>query len=322
MATNEMFSVVYTGADSRTETELVRLAELVGVDFMRGHGPAVLTFADAEPGAVTAHFHDMFSPYFPRGNVRLEVREDTADILELMAAVGATLRGRVVGVVGAHGGAGTTTLAAWLARHLAAGNSAGLIDADPASVGIDHLLAMDTAPGQRWADIVGEGAILAGRLASALPVWNDVHVVSADERGGAPTVELAAQVISALAQTQPWTVVDFAPQSLVRSGSEETLIDWCDRIVLVTRGDAVSLAHAHIRAHQFPNVTVVGMGMSAKAEGAHAAQVIGVDTLYTVRTLRGMRGDIDHGVAPGDRVRSGTDRDIGKLRDHLEEVIA
>ncbi len=325
MADMEMFSVVYSGTDEAIARELGRLAELVGVDFVRGQGAGVLTFADAEAGTVLAHFHDMFSPYFPRGSVRLRVRDEPADILELMAAVGSTLRGKVIGVIGAHGGAGTTTVAAWLARQLARAGSAGLIDMDPGSVGIDHVLAMDAAPGKRWADLAGDGAMLAGRLVNVLPIWHDVYVVSADERGGASDVAMAAQVISALSQTQPWTVVDFAPHalSIVRGADEQdSLIEWCDRIVLVTRGDAVSLAHAHVKAKRVPSAVVVGVGMSSKAECAHAAEVIGVNQVFPVRLARGMRGDIDHGVAPGDRNRSATERDIRTIRQHLEEVVA
>ncbi|VEI13157.1 hypothetical protein [Trueperella bialowiezensis] len=332
MMKNDMLSVVYSGNDAKVADELSRLAELVGVDFTRGQGPAVLTFSDAEANTVVAHFHDVFSPYFPRGRVRLHVRDDTADILELLAAVGSTLRGRVVGVIGAHGGAGTTTLAAWLARLFAEGASAGLIDANPASVGIDHVLAIDAAPGKRWADLAGDGVILAGRLANLLPGWHGVSVVSADERGAMPNPALGAQVISALAQTQPWTVVDFSPVELVRSRGlapgetaadrTESLIEWCDQIVLVTRADAVALAHARRRASELPGALVVGIGISGKSEAAHAADVIGVADVLGVRLLRGMRGDVDHGLAPGDRNRSGTHRDIQAIRERLEELIA
>lgn len=73
--------------------------------------------------------HDMYSPYFPRGHVRLNPNE-SADVLELMAAVGLTRRGRVIGVVGAHGGAGTSTLAAWLARLIAADEECALVDVE------------------------------------------------------------------------------------------------------------------------------------------------------------------------------------------------
>lgn len=329
MNEKDLFSVVYTGSSGKVALELERLADLVGVDFMRGKVPAVLTFDDAPDDGVVAYFNDMFAPYFPRGRVRLRVSEDSADILELMAAVGATLRGRVIGVVGAHGGAGTTTIAAWLARQLARGSSAGLIDANPASVGIDHVIAMDAATGKRWADLAGDGAILAGRLATALPIWHNVYVVSADERGGIPNAALAVQVISALSQTQPWTIVDFAPTALVPqqagdagSAQPEGIIEWCDRLVLVTRSDAVSLAHARVRAKQVPGAVVAGVGMRSKAEAAHAAEIIGVDHVFPVRPMRAVRGDTDHGIAPGDRPRSTGEKDIREIRRHLQESVA
>lgn len=315
-----MRSVAYRGADKATGEELARLAELVGIDFVWANTSAVLMFDDADtPGFLDAHFHDMYSPYFPRGHVRLDPNE-SADVLELMAAVGLTRRGRVIGVVGAHGGAGTSTLAAWLARLIAADEECALVDANPVSAGIDHLLAIDAEPGERWADLAGEGAILPGRLTRVLPRWHDVHVVSADDRGGVPDVAAAIRVITALAQTHPWTVLDLPVSATLPTSPDRALLDWCDSLILVTRPDAVSLAHARVRRAQLGRqVVAVGTTVGTKMEAAHLAGVIGAPTLFPVRNMRSARGDTDHGVAPGDRKRSGADRDVRAVLAHLKE---
>lgn len=319
-----MQSVVYTGADPSVADELERLAELVGVEFSRSGGPGVLTFDDAEaPGLVYAHFHDTFSPYFPAGRVRVKPTEDTADVLELMAAVGLTMRGRVVGVLGAHGGAGASTLAAWIARMLAAEEDCALVDLNPASVGIDHLLAIDAEPGERWADLAGEGAILAGRLNRVLPRWHGVRVVSADDRGAVTDDAGAIRVLSALSQTHPWTVLDLPVSAALPSKAGSGLLDWCDVVVLVTRPDAVSLAHAQARLATIGRrVVAVGMMVGTKAQAAHIAETIGAHGVFPVRLLRSVSGDVDHGVAPGDRKRSGTEKDIRVIVDHVRTVVA
>ncbi|MFP7696421.1 hypothetical protein [Trueperella sp. LYQ143] len=346
MVDMDIFSVLYTGADRAIAAELQRLADLVGVDFtceprtsirishaqeddsaspiVSRQSMAVLYFNDAPtPGQVEAQFHEMFAPYFPRGKVRLHPREDSSEILELMAAVGATVRGRVVGVLGAHGGAGTSTIAAWLARIFAREESAGLIDLNPSSVGIDQLLAIETAPGKRWADLLGSGAVLAGRLNDVLPIWHAVRVVSADERGAVPNMEAGARVIAALSQVQPWTILDLPTYAGVPGTAEHSLVEWCDILVLLTKTDAVSLAHAACRiTHISQQVLVVANGISGSFHSAHIAHSVGVEQVLSVRHIRGMAADIDHGVSPGDRSRAAMAKDIRKICQHIRDQIS
>ncbi|QOQ37996.1 hypothetical protein [Trueperella pecoris] len=319
-----MYSVVYTGADRVVGDELERLAELVGVDFTRARAAGVLMFDDAdEAGVVHGHYHEMFSPYFPRGRVRVNPQEESADILELMAAVGMTVRGKVLGVIGAHGGAGTSTLAAWIARILAEEEECALVDVNPASAGIDHLLAIDAEPGQRWADLTGSGAILAGRLAGVLPQWHGVKVVSADDRGGVPGAHEGIAVVGALAQVHAWTVLDLPASASLASSPDRGLIDWCDALVLVTRPDAVSLAHAAARRVVLGKAPiVVAMTVGSKSEAAHIAEAIGATQVLPMRAVRNPRGDVDHGVAPGDRKKSGVDRDVRVVVERVREALS
>ncbi|WP_216454183.1 hypothetical protein [Arcanobacterium phocae] len=109
----ELVSVLYRGNDETIETELRRLAQIVGLDFQSVSESdrtvdGVLTFQShgTAPLMVTARFHDMFASYFARGIAKFHIREDSADVMALMSSVGATVRGTVVGLAGAHGGCG------------------------------------------------------------------------------------------------------------------------------------------------------------------------------------------------------------------------
>ena len=329
----DLLSVVYVGRADRTFDDVFTLAELVGVDVTRvaaseteRQGVLRLVGIEGDPTKVVASFHPMFAPYFARGQLTLDVRDDSADLLELMVAVGATMRGKVLGVIGAHGGAGTSSLAAWLGRLLSDDETVALVDLDPASVGLDFMLAIQREPGRRWPDLSGQGALLPGRLGGALPSWHGVRVLSADDRGGAPLVgDGAVRAISALSQVHSWTILDLPPSGAVAGTRENRWIEWCDHLLLVTASDSVSLARARVKAAalgQVAPLTVVAMGVKSKAEAAHVAEVIGVDSVVPVRRLRGIEGDVNHGLAPGDRSRSDTSRDVRALTRHCLDVVA
>ncbi|WP_353065818.1 hypothetical protein [Arcanobacterium hippocoleae] len=160
-------SAAYYGTNQQIYQELSELSELVGIQIISLPNPsvhtsashrypekslllpakqsvavlssAVLNFTDTDcaEGRVRAAFHPAFAPYFADGSVDLDLRADAAEILELMAAVGATIRGQVLGVIGAQGGIGTSTTSLWIAREFARRNySVALIDLDPNSPGL------------------------------------------------------------------------------------------------------------------------------------------------------------------------------------------
>ncbi|MDO5025141.1 MAG: hypothetical protein Q4E03_01290 [Trueperella sp.] len=316
----DLVLVGYHGAENGAELE--RLCGLVGVPLSYGNQPGVLNFSDAGAGKVIASFAEVFAPYFARGEVCLDLQADSADLLELLAAVGATVRGRVVGVVGAQGGAGVSTVAANLARQLAEAGACGLIDLNPASAGIDLRLAISTVPGKRWADLRGRGAILAGRLVQALPEWHGVRVLSADERASVP-LELGARAISAVAQIADWTVLDLSPSATVPETVQNSWLEWCDLVLLVTRSDAVSLAEAAVAIGRLAAETpfvIVATAVSSRAEAAHISQTLGGCRVFPLRRERSAREDLDHGVAPGDRTRTRYARDLAAITAHCQQV--
>ncbi|TMZ32745.1 hypothetical protein EMG21_34530, partial [Klebsiella pneumoniae] len=118
-------------------------------------------------------------------------------------------RARVVGVVGARGGAGATSLAAVLARACAKESLAvALVDLDGAGPGLDLTLGIEHEGGLRWADLDGaEGTVPDRALEEALPSWCGVHVLSADWRGG-PAGSLALGAVDALAVGHDVVVLD------------------------------------------------------------------------------------------------------------------
>ncbi len=79
--------------------------------------------------------------------------------------------GRVVSVIGARGGAGTSTMAAAVAiAGLHAGVGVVLADCDPWGAGLDLLLGLETDPGLRWTDLATPvGRVPADALHDSLP---------------------------------------------------------------------------------------------------------------------------------------------------------
>ena len=328
----ELHSVVYRGENDAAYEELVRLADLVGVGITRIAGSdrqdGVLRFStqNTPEKYVKAEFHPLFAQYFAAGSVLLNYRTESEQILELLVAVGATMRGKVLGILGAHGGAGVSHLAAWIARTLAKNEtSVALLDLDPFSAGIELLISGVGLPGKRWPDLHGSGALLAGRLNAALPRWNGVRVLSADERGAAPeTGNLATNAVAALSQLNAWSVLDLPRSALVTASPSHQLLEWCDYLLLLTRSDAIHLAATHSLLarfeHQCP-MSIVACGVTAKSEAAHISQMLAVPAVFTVRFDKSERAALEHGVSPGDRIRTKYARDVAQICAYIENQL-
>lgn len=325
----DLLSSIFRGEKGAEFTELSRLAELVGVDLSllsnddRRDGVLRFSSDGLAQGQVRAQFHPLFAPYFAQGSVTLHITNDSARILELFAAVGSTIRGKVVGIVGAHGGAGASTLASGLARGLAQGKgSVALIDLCPASAGIELLLSLVGVPGKRWADVHGQGALLAGRLKESLPVWNGVRVLSADERGAAPEQgELPIRAVAALAQVNTWTILDMPNTALIPSAAAHDLLAWCDYLLVVTRPDSLHLIVTHtLLSHADIKVRtgVVAADVRSKNQAAHIAQTLNLPSIHTIRFERSYDAALEHGVDPGGRARTGFARDVKTLCSYIE----
>lgn len=98
------------------------------------------------------------------------------------AASGPARSGRVVGVVGARGGAGASVLAAALAVTAAReGSRSLLLDVDPLGGGLDLVVGGENAPGLRWPDLAGTaGRVSPAGLFDALPRVGELCLLSWD----------------------------------------------------------------------------------------------------------------------------------------------
>ena len=139
-------------------------------------------------------------------------------------------RALVVGVVAGRGGAGASTLAATISRHLARRTVTVLVDLDRASAGIDVLLGLEGADGVRWPDLADtRGEVSGADVLALLPRWGSCAVLSADRaRPGAPEPAVVADVLHALTAEAGALVLDLdrAPPSW-----RESLVGACDAVL-------------------------------------------------------------------------------------------
>lgn len=172
--------------------------------------------------------------------------------------------GRVVGVLGAVGGCGVTTVTAWCARHAARhGRRTLLVDGQPDAGGLDLALGTEDRPGVRWRDLQEiRGTLNAEQLVAALPAEGDVSVLSHDsgpeDAPLAPDdgMESAPAVLDAARSAFGLTFIDLG------TGGRSGLASACDQLVLLlpSRPRGVAAARSVLRTHSFLPVTAVLRG--------------------------------------------------------------
>lgn len=303
-------------ADPALADQVLALAELVGVTVLvRPPGtappPARVLLDDVAAGPPWARSAvritgDDGGVAAGRGDgdaepAALALPRDAERLLELL--VSGPPRARVVGVLGAHGGIGTTTLACVLARAaVAAGTSTCLVGLDPAG-GPDGLLGLGPTPGTRWADLDRhDGVHVPARLMSSLPRWRGVAVLGGDERGG-PEPAVALAVLDALAQASDLVVLDLprhalqAP-ALVRRCRDVVLLTGCDERATETVATVRTL-----RAHGLEPHLVVRRRGAGTPEVGRLAEACGSDVAVVLREERSLRAALSRGLTPGDQGR-------------------
>lgn len=241
----------------------------------------------------------------------LRLPEDAEQLLGRLVALAAPRRARLVGVVGASGGLGTSALAAVLARvAVVAGQTCALVDLDPAGGGLDVLLGIEHDPGPRWADVRAErGGFPPDRLMSALPEWHGARVLSGDVRGGARStggsdaVDLDA--VAALARAADTVVLDLPRSVLARPGEHDQLT-WCDDVVLLagctTRAAAAAAAARPVLADHTVHLVVRGPGAGA-LRPADVADTCRTPLTAVLRPERAFAAGLERGLSPGDQSR-------------------
>ena len=192
-----------------------------------------------------------------------------------------TSSGPVVGVLGAVGGLGTSSLAAAVAAGWRRGT---LVDLDRCGGGLDVALGIDTRDGVRWSGLHASGGrIDPVELARRLPRWRGVGVLAAD--GADVTADTLRSVLAAAPVAGP-VVLD-----LGRGDAEvhRVAVDCVDALVVVSVADlrGVTAAHAVARARSGPHGLVL---RRADLSPAEAAAVSGLPVLACLPAAVRRRG--------------------------------
>ncbi|MBT1001338.1 hypothetical protein KIH31_01870 [Paenarthrobacter sp. DKR-5] len=165
--------------------------------------------------------------------------------------------GVVLAVTGGCGGAGASTIAAWLAARAAAeGFGSLLIDGDPWGGGLELALSAEELPGLRWEDFLqARGTIDPRQLHDSLPMVGGFSLLSwGTGSGGAARgparPEVLAGVLDAARRGFELTVVDAARSA----AALERLAFSCDRLLVVVPGRVRAAVAAAQVLRELPTV--------------------------------------------------------------------
>ncbi|WP_166845036.1 septum site-determining protein Ssd [Isoptericola sp. BMS4] len=163
------------------------------------------------------------------------------------ARPGTALRAsRTVAVLGACGGAGTSTLAAALAHALrGSGERAVLVDLDVPGAGADVLLGIEDEPGARWPELAAARGDVDGEgLVAALPRWRRVPVLSGTRAQAAPPDgSVVLDVATGLLRAGESVVLDL-PRASGWSHAARLLAAAADTVLLVVPSTVPGVAGA------------------------------------------------------------------------------
>ncbi|KXP11646.1 hypothetical protein AXK57_21680 [Tsukamurella pulmonis] len=226
-------------------------------------------------------------------------------------------RSRVVAVLGGHGGAGASVLAAAVAVAAPGrGVTALAVDADPWGGGLDLLLGCADMPGLRWGDLALRGGhVPAEALVAALPGRAGALAVLAaggtagGAAGGAMVPEIPVEgllaVIDAGRRSVGVTVVDLPRRN---DPATAACLEVADVVVVVAsatvRGCAAARAVAGGVAGRARQAALVVRGPAPGGLSARDVErAVGLPLLASMRPQPGLAAQLDGG---GLRLRRGT----------------
>jgi secretion/DNA translocation related CpaE-like protein len=230
--------------------------------------------------------------------------------------------GRLLCVVGGSGGVGASTVAAGLAFVAARNKRTMLIDADPASGGLDLLLGAERMPGWRWPRLATARGHL-GDLTSQLPSVDGIHLLSMGRSesppGWSPQGEQLKAVLLSAMRSHEITVVDLS-RTLGAAAGEA--LRRAELAVLVVRDDIRGIAAGREVAGRLKGECgglgiVVRHGRTHRLEPSLVAGALGLPLLGPfvedpMLVLAAERGD-----PPGRSGRNGLSRLCRQLLDAL-----
>lgn len=222
-------------------------------------------------------------------------------------------RSRVVAVVGGHGGAGASVLAAAVAVTAPGrGVTALAVDADPWGGGLDLLLGCADVPGLRWGDLALRGGhVPADALVAALPGRAGAVAVLAagGATGGAAAPEIPVEgllaVIDAGRRSVGVTVVDLPRRDDPATAACLEVADLAVVVAAATvRGCAAARSVADGVSGRARQVALVVRGPAPGGLSARdVARAVGFPLLASMRPQPGLDAQLDGG---GLRLRRGS----------------
>ena len=183
----------------------------------------------------------------------------------------------VVGVTGASGGVGATTLAVLLASEAAArGTRTLLVDGDEWGGGLSTAFSAQHLPGLRWPDLLrASGTINPDQLADSLPQLGAVAMLSwpSAVHPDAPPQTSAAvgEVVRAARAAYGLIVVDVARNT----ASLASLAPHCQGMAIVVPARARAAAATLALIPQLPSMPLTAVVRGPLGEGLDAAMVAG-----------------------------------------------
>lgn len=211
-----------------------------------------------------------------------------------------------IGVVGARGGAGASTLAVLLAEAAAARtrSSRGCVlvqlGAGPA---VDVLLGSDRGDRLTWPDLSEAlGDVDPDDLAGALRRWRRIDVLGPDDHRPTTTPEqVERDVLRALRRGYRTVVIDL-DRTAVLAGHAAAALDACDRVVIVVPRDIPAVAGAHMIRARLPVDLRLGLVTRGPAPGglggAEIATVLDLPWWADLPAGREVARTVDAGLGP------------------------
>lgn len=225
---------------------------------------------------------------------------------------------RVIAVVGASGGVGTSTLTAGVAvRAAAARQPVVAVDVDPLGGGLDVVFGLECAPGLRWPDLhTVRGRVDAEDLVARLPEAAGVPVLSFNRlTTPSPTPSVIEAVLTALASGERLVVVDAGRGS---GAFAEQVLSAAQTVVLLVGNGVHDLAAAQVAADRLTHGeqdTWLVVRCARRTGGwdsddglATVAEALGLPLLASFGDEAAVEADLLHGIPPGERPRSGLGR--------------
>jgi secretion/DNA translocation related CpaE-like protein len=252
-------------------------------------------------------------------------------LLARLARSDHAVTGRVLALIGASGGVGTTSLAVAIAvTNARRRRRTLLVDADPTGGGLDTVFGGRDVPGARWDDLAGwRDAPAARSLARSLPYSGALALLSCgQDRGDDVSAEIPAPAMRAVldvARRQFDLVVVDLPRRAEPAGDEALAV--ADLTVLLARNDQVGAAAAARAATtvtaRASDVRVVVRAISAGGFAADdLATELGLPLLCTLRTQPSLSRSMAGGELPAERGTGSVARAARRVLDHLDAITA